>query len=227
MVIAYPRIISHRCGGRLAPENTLAGLEAAARLGCQGVEFDVMLTRDAVPMLMHDETLVRTTGLAGRLADVTFAALRASAPSVPTLAEAIAACLRHRFWVNVEIKPAHGEEEHTGEVVGAWLARHWDGHGVVSSFARESALAARRHLPHTPFALLVPVLPDDWRDRCVEIGASSVHLAARVVTVRVATELNQAHLPWACYTVNRRRQAERLFALGAAAIFTDRPDLFF
>ena len=39
----YPRIIAHRCGGALAPENTLAGLRLAARLGCCGVEFDAML----------------------------------------------------------------------------------------------------------------------------------------------------------------------------------------
>src|SRR3974390_1875679 len=57
----HPRIIGHRGGGTLAPENTLAGIRKAAESGIRGVEFDVMLTSDRVPVLMHDETLERTT----------------------------------------------------------------------------------------------------------------------------------------------------------------------
>jgi hypothetical protein len=52
-----PRVFAHRCGGALAPENTLAGLRIAARLGLRAVEFDVMLSADRSPWLMHDETL--------------------------------------------------------------------------------------------------------------------------------------------------------------------------
>lgn len=62
-----PRVFAHRCGGALAPENTLAGLRMAAQLGCRAVEFDVMLSADASPWLIHDETLERTTGGSGRV----------------------------------------------------------------------------------------------------------------------------------------------------------------
>jgi glycerophosphoryl diester phosphodiesterase len=62
----YPRLIVHRLGGALAPENTLAGLAVAARLGCKAVEFDVMLSRDGVALVIHDETLERTTSGSGR-----------------------------------------------------------------------------------------------------------------------------------------------------------------
>ncbi|NIO40416.1 MAG: glycerophosphodiester phosphodiesterase, partial [Burkholderiales bacterium] len=55
----YPRIIAHRGGGVLAPENTLAALRYARNLGFEGVEFDVKLTADNVPVLFHDETLER------------------------------------------------------------------------------------------------------------------------------------------------------------------------
>lgn len=222
----YPRIISHRCGGRLAPENTLAGLDAAMAVGCRAVEFDVMLTRDRVPVLMHDETLARTTGLPGRLADIAFAELRAAAPHVPTLAEAIALCRRLGMWVNVELKPAQGQEALTGDIVGAWLAEHWEGKGVISSFSLAAARSARKRLPAAAFALLASALPADWRERCAEIGAIAVHLAARHVTRRTAADLGEAGVPWACYTVNSRRRAERLFSLGCAAIFTDRPELW-
>lgn len=225
-MIAYPRLIAHRCGGVLAPENSLAGLAAAARLGCRGVEFDVMLTADRVPILMHDETLERTTRCTGRVADWTFADLRAGDPGIPTLAEALADCQRLGLWTNIELKPATGHEEETGKVVGAWLARHWDGPGVVCSFCAKSALAARRFLPDAAFALLYEQLPDDWQDARQRLGAAAVHLEARHVDAAVAARLNAAGLPWACYTVNHRATAERLFAIGGAAVFTDRPDLW-
>jgi glycerophosphoryl diester phosphodiesterase len=225
-LIRYPRIIAHRCGGTLAMENSRAGLEAAARLGCHAVEFDIMLTADRVPILMHDETLERTTRCRGRVAELAFAAIRAGDPAVPTLAEAMADCRRLGLWTNVEIKPAAGHEEETGAVVGAWLAAHWDGHGVVSSFSEKSALAARCALPEAAFALLCESLPADWRAVCERLGAAAVHLDAAHADAATTARLDAAGLPWACYTVNTPAEAERLFALGCAAVFTDRPDLW-
>lgn len=222
----YPRIIAHRCGGALAPENSLAGLAAAARLGCRGVEFDVMLTRDGVPILMHDETLGRTTRCHGNVADLTFAQIRDCDPDVPTLAEAVEACRRLDLWANIELKPASGHEEETGAVVGAWLAANWGGHGVISSFSENSALAGRRVFPAAAFALLCEALPADWRALAERLGAVAIHLAADRVDAATAAQLNAAQFPWACWTVNERMAAERLFGQGCAAIFTDRPDLW-
>src|SRR5215467_12304016 len=51
----HPRIIGHRGGGSLAPENTLAGFRKASAMGFGAVEFDVMLTADGIPILIHDE----------------------------------------------------------------------------------------------------------------------------------------------------------------------------
>lgn len=223
---AYPRIIAHRCGGALAAENTVAGLVAAAHIGCTAVEFDVMLTADGVPILMHDEMLERTTQCAGRVADLTFAQIRACAASVPTLAEAIAECRRLRLWTNIELKPASGHETETGAIVGQWLAAHWDGHGVISSFSKKSALAGRQHLPDAPFAMLYERLPDAWRDDCASLRAGAVHLAAEQVDAATAGCLSAARMPWACYTVDTHEEAARLFGMGCAAIFTDRPDLW-
>ena len=222
----YPAIIAHRCGGALAMENSLAGLVAAKQCGCRAVEFDVMLTADGVPILIHDETLDRTTRLTGRVAGLGFAELRAGDPRVPTLGEAIGECQRLGLWANIELKPAAGQDELTGEVVGRWLARNWMGHGVISSFSDISALAARCHLPAAPFALLVDKLPADWADRRDRLHAAAVHLDARHVDPASAAALNAAGLPWACWTVNDRASAAALFALGAAAIFTDRPNLW-
>ena len=72
-----PRVLAHRGGGSLAPENTLAALRAGQALGARGVEFDVMLSRDGVPLLMHDAELGRAVAGSGRVAELPASALLA------------------------------------------------------------------------------------------------------------------------------------------------------
>jgi glycerophosphoryl diester phosphodiesterase len=232
---AYPRIIAHRCGGALAPENSLTGLAIAARLGCRGVEFDVMLSKDGVPLLIHDETLERTTTGSGCVSDLSAAQIRAfdtgrkhhkafAVLSAPTFDEALAHCAALKLWANIEIKPATGHDEATGLAVAKRLMDNWDGNGIVSSFSLISLQAFRRFAPQLPMALLYERLPENWATTAKELNASAIHLAADHVNADVAAALSQR--TWACYTVNQRAAAERLFALGCRAVFTDRPDLW-
>lgn len=225
-MLRYPKIIAHRCGGHLAMENSVAGLLAAKQAGCRAVEFDVMLTADGVPILMHDETLDRTTHCRGEVAALTLDEIRACDPRVPTLGEAVGMCQRLGLWANVELKPAAGHEAETGAVVGRWLARHWHGNGVVSSFSEDSALAARHELPQAAFALLCDELPADWQARMERLGAVGVHLDAHRVDDAAARQLNAIGIAWAAWTVNDAALAQQMFSLGAAAIFTDWPERF-
>ena len=63
MDLTFPRFMGHRGAAGLAPENTLASIRKAADQGAPWVEFDVMLTGDGVPVLFHDDSLKRLTGL--------------------------------------------------------------------------------------------------------------------------------------------------------------------
>ena len=224
----YPRIIAHRCGGVLAPENSLAGLAAAARIGCRGVEFDTMLSADGVPVVMHDETVDRTTDGRGMVAALTVAELRRlhlGGEPVPLLVDALAHCAKRGLWANVELKPPAGGEAELGRVAGQILAARWNGHGVVSSFSTEALVAARHLAPELNYALLVEGLPVDWRERVRRVHATAVHAAASRMTDAALVAVQADGLMLACYTVNRRADAERLLARGVA-VFTDRPDLW-
>jgi len=66
-----PLIIAHRGASALAPENTIAAFTRAIDAGSDGVEFDVRLSKDGVPVVVHDATLLRTTGINERVADLT------------------------------------------------------------------------------------------------------------------------------------------------------------
>lgn len=234
----YPRLIAHRCGGALAPENTLAGLHVAARLGIRAVEFDAMLSADGVPVLIHDETLERTTNGHGRVADTSLADLlqldagchhhRAFAgESLPTLAQALALCDELGLGVNLEIKPTSGTEEVTGATVAALAASSTPRAGLILSSFSEVALAAACNLaPELPRALLVEAIPQDWQSRLHTYACEALHASADRLDPEMVAAVKAAGVPLACYTVNQRRQAEELFALGVVAVFSDRPDLF-
>ena len=234
---AYPRFFAHRGGGALAPENTLAGIALAAGMGYRGVEFDVMLSADGQPLLIHDETLERTTDGSGEVKQTTLAELlRLDAGSrfhrayagcrLPTLEQALDLCARLKLRVNLEIKPAAGMARETGAVVGRALAGRDATTLLLSSFAADALAASRQQAPDFARALLFERVPADWRQRLTDLGCMALHCAARHMTEELAADLAAAALPWACYTVNQADEAARLFALGASALFTDRLDLF-
>ena len=96
MSLTLPRWFAHRGGGSLAPENTLAGIRLAASLGYKAVEFDVMLSGDGTPVLIHDETLERTTNGSGLVSDTPDSKLfvfdAGGGEPIPSFAEAAALC---------------------------------------------------------------------------------------------------------------------------------------
>ena len=118
-----PRVIAHRGLSARAPENTLAAFRAAAGAGVPWVECDVQLTADGHAVLLHDETLDRTTDGTGRLADTPLAGLRGldaggwfdaafAGESIPALSEALDLLAALGLGVNLEIKsgPGRGPE---------------------------------------------------------------------------------------------------------------------
>ena len=232
-------VIGHRGAAGRAPENTLAALRVAHRLGARWVEFDVMLSRDGVPVLIHDETLQRTTDGRGRVARHTAAELRLldagarfapefAGERIPTLAEAVAVLLELGLHANVEIKPANGHEVATGKAVGDALLRCWPDAGprvLLSSFERESLAAARCVAPGLPRGLLAGAVPGDWASALRDLGCTTLHLDHGRVTPPVLQTLAAEGVPVLLYTVNDAARARDLLQAGAVAVFTDLPDV--
>lgn len=238
MEYPLPRWIAHRGGGALAPENTLAGIRLAARLGFRAVEFDVMLTKDGIPVLFHDETLERTTDGEGRLADRLWSEIASldaggrfhpawRGEAVPCLEDALKICAHLGLAVNLEIKPVAGFEVDTGRLAGRLVQRNWPGGQLLfSSFAADALLAAAREAPAFPRALLVGRAPANCLERLAAVGASALHFRAGELTETDRKALQQEGIPFAAYTVNELAMAELCWQQGCAALFTDRLDGF-
>ena len=147
---AGPLIIAHRGGADLAPENTLAAFRNAIALGADMIEIDVHLTKDGRVVVIHDNTVDRTTGGHGRIADLTLAEIKQldagkkfdekfSGEKVPTLEETMET-LDGKVQLLIEIKKDHdslypGLEEKVIEIIHRYNAGKWT---VVQSFNKHS-----------------------------------------------------------------------------------------
>lgn len=233
----YPRVLAHRGGGTLAPENTLGGLRAGHAHGFRGVEFDAKLTRDGVVILLHDDSLGRTTSGQGLAAQTDWEGLRGldagswlspqfAGEPIPTLAAALELCQQLHLWPNVEIKPCPSRERETGTAVALEVAQHWRSGTLplLSSFSPLALEAAREAAPQLPRGLLVEKIPANWRDEYERLECFSLHCHFRAAKPAFLAAAAEAGIPVLCYTVNERKRALQLRAAGASAIVTDRLD---
>lgn len=242
----WPRIVAHRGGGSLAPENTLAAIRVAVERGFTAVEFDAMLPADDEPVLMHDPTLERTAGLATAIADLRASELagidvgswhstRYAGERIPSLRQALDLCRRSQVWANVEIKPSPGRETATGAAVARTVAQEYADSlqppvdaselPILSSFSVDALVAARRGAGRLPRGLLVDTVPADWREILDALGAVALHVNHRHLTAATARRIVDAGFGLFCYTVNDVERVRELFDWGVDAICTDRIDL--
>ena len=233
---SFPKIIAHRGGGTLAPENTLAALRCGFLHGFRAVEFDVMALTDGALVLMHDTELGRTVAGSGSIADQTAATLSAAdagawfspeyaGEPVPNFTQAAQFCLQHEIKMNVEIKPLPGLESETGRAVAAACVDLPSDAVLLSSFSVDALRAAQASAPGVARSLLVERIPSDWQQQLEQLGAVALHAQARALTAAQAAAVKRAGFGLMCYTVNDPEQARALFAWGVDAICTDRLEL--
>ncbi len=236
-----PRVIGHRGAAGHAPENTLASLRRAAELGARWVEFDVALTRDGEPVLLHDETVDRTTDGKGRLAALSLGELQqldagswhskdSAGERVPTLMETLTLLQSLGLGANIEIKPTAGREAETGAVVAKRIAAAWPVSlppPLLSSFKIGSLAAARDAAPAIARGYLLSRLGRGWQKEAAALGCVSVHCNHRHLDRQAAAEVRQAGYRLLAYTVNDATRGRQLFDWGVDAVFTDYPDRLF
>lgn len=227
----YPRIVAHRGGGALAPENTLGAIRLGASMGFKGVEFDVMLAGDGTPVVIHDETVDRTTNGHGEVSKLTFpdlAELRIQENErIPKYEEAVQLCRELGLWANVEIKPAQGHERRTGEAVARMTRELWRGAPLaplLSSFSVDALAAARSVAPELARGYLVSKIPPDWLDTMKRLACVALHCNHKSLTEKLAAEIRAAGYAILLWTVNDPADGKRLLELGADCLVTDALD---
>jgi glycerophosphoryl diester phosphodiesterase len=224
-MLQLPKVIGHRGAMAYAPENTLISFREARRRGATWVETDIKLTADGVPIVMHDASLKRTTGVDRLVAETPAAELP---KDVPTFEQAIACFQEQGLGCNVEIKPDEGREAETARAVAATLRRHWPSSlppPLLSSFKEASLVAARDAAPEFARAILLGELKDDWRARAEAVGALGVNTNGEKLAALRAREVKQAGFALSVYTIDDPALAQALVAMGVDCVITDKPDV--
>jgi glycerophosphoryl diester phosphodiesterase len=204
--------LAHRGDWRRAPENTLRAIEAALAVpGCDGVEFDVRLSRDGVPVLLHDETLERVQRRPERVDQV--AARDLEDLGVPSLADVLAA-IPHRARLDVELKGRH--DRVAVEVLAAGRGPGLV-HAVVSSFDPDTLERIGGLAPAWPRWLNARDLSTGTIRRAVELGCRAIAVDFHVIDRGSMAAARANDLDIAAFTVRRRTTFGRLQRLGAIA----------
>jgi glycerophosphoryl diester phosphodiesterase len=231
-----PFIIAHRGGSLEAPENTLASFKHAVDVGAKFVELDVQMSSDGVLVIIHDETLDRTTNGSGPVGDLTFDELREldagvkkgdkwKGEKIPTLREVLDLCVGAGVGVVIELK---SPDLYTGmvEKVAALLGEMWI-EGAENlwciSFDHDAIRRMRTHDATVPLGYLFEPYAQDfvYHDDTVQVYCPYYKTAlAHPDQVARAHELGKLVF---VYTVDTEDEIRQLAEIGVDGLVTDRP----
>ncbi len=247
---ARPFIIAHRGASDFAPENTLAAFRHALAVNADGIEMDVRLARNGVPVVIHDADLERTASVAARVADLTadelgridvgswFNLARSDrsvaafqTETIPTLASVLELLKDFHGMVYIELKCDELSAAALAKAVSDVIAEcSFLGKIIVKSFSLSAIPVIRQHSPRSvAAALFAPKLMTILRKeknlvRIAEsVGAQELSLHYALATRRLMAMANAKGLPVTIWTTDRPRYVRRAIKYGISAIITNDP----
>lgn len=231
-----PLVIAHRGASRIAPENTLAAFRQAAADGADYIEFDVACTADGELVVIHDDTLDRTTDGRGPVQEITLQQIKQldagrwkdaafAGERIPTLDETLATAAELGLGVYIEWKPLLTKVRHAVPSTLAAVRRHGlEARTVVQSFAPDLVAAGAAAGADWRVELLTFRPRPDAVDQVRQLGATGYNPFHLFVTRPFVERLQQAGCTVTAWTVNQRWAMRRL-APYCAGIISDRPAL--
>ena len=250
---AHPLIIGHRGASAVAPENTMAAFRKAIEVGADGIEFDVRLTNDGVPVVIHDDNLRRTNGRPERITDLSAQELRGidvgtwfsisrglaanqfKDEPVPTLEELLQEFSTHDVVLYLELKCAPVEVPRIAATVCRMLQGTPIGDRVIVECFDLSAIAeVKRLAPEIKTAALFePRVSDPMSvlvgqqlvDRAKAVGADEIALHYRLARRRTVEQARHACMSVAVWTVDDPSWLARSREYGINSLITNDPAL--
>ena len=237
-----PRVIAHRGFSGAAPENTMAAFGKAIEIGADMIELDVLLTSDGELIVIHDDTVDRTTGGEGRVASFTLEEIRRldagswfspefSSERLPTLAEVLD-LVRGKILLNVEIKTEAVTDRTEGGIVEKVVRlvneMGMRGEVVISSFDARAVRQARELDATFRTAVLYNDNAQSGQSPAAivrDLDANGFNMSRRQVDADIVKECHAAGFPVAVYTVNDLETMKEMIGIGVDALFTNQPDI--
>ncbi len=222
--------IAHRGASGRFPENTLRAFAAAIEAGAQMCELDVQLTLDGGVVVIHDETVERTTDGRGTVRSMTLAELKCldagvrfgrefAGERIPTLQE-VMTLAEGRCGLNIEIKSV-GVERKVCELI---VERRTLATAMISSFDWDALAVVRHFEPRVRVGLLASQWPARLVGAAFELRAESINPRSDIVTEDLCIAAHERSLSVYTWTVDEPDEMRRLIAFGVDGIMTNYPE---
>jgi glycerophosphoryl diester phosphodiesterase len=235
-IMQLPKIIAHRGASLFAPENTLAAVDAAYRMGAQWLECDVQLTKDHHPVIFHDFNLKRVTGRNAKVADLTLAEIKEldagrwfspvyAGEKIPTLSEWLQLTAHFGLGVNLEIKIEQDRflPKMVDQVTSA-LKVHWRGDlpaPIISSFSQSCLEGFYKQDKNLQLGWLVK----RWNNKVLavleEYQSFSLHAAYNCLSAERVQAVRATGKKVLAYTIDDLHLANYYWDLGVDAVFSN------
>ena len=232
-----PLVIAHRGASMYAPENTIAAFELAVEMGADAIELDTMLTADGPPLVIHDQSLERTTNGSGSVASKTVAEItlldagsafdaRFAGEKIPTLEE-VFATVGHKILINVELKNYASPFDRLPEtVIDLVMKKGLADRVLLSSFNPIALIKAKRASEKIRRAALTGGGPKIVRG-FIEVFTNyfALHPEVSLVNQGMIDKHHSAGNKVNAWTVNEESEMMKLLSMGVDGLITDKPDI--
>ena len=229
------KIFAHRGASQLAPENTMPAFQLAYELGAEGIETDIHLTKDLIPVLIHDKHVKRTTDGIGTVQDYTLQQLHqldaGSWFSEQFAGERIISLEEFLQWIkplpltlNLELKNAKAKDHQLEHIVYDMIT-HYDllERTILSTFNIDSVMYMKV-LAGIQIAFITSKKDRQLINFAKDHDIHALHIHYRLLKPRLMRQSRRANIPIRVYTVNKRAHILSCFKLQCAAIMTDMPN---
>lgn len=240
--LSYPVLIAHRGLKGKYPENTLASFQGALDAGAKMIEFDVSLTKDRSLVVIHDDTLERTTNGEGKVCEHPLQEIRKldagswfasdfKGEKVPTLEEVLD-LIQGKAAINIEIKKESYEPENPPDAIEKQVLeivkrRKLEDSVIISSFEKRylERIFKEEGCPRLAFISL-EALDDQILSDCKRMNLFSWNVWWPVLTTDQVTQMHQEGFKVFSFTVEKPDEFEKINGLGVDGIFADDITLF-
>lgn len=230
------KVFAHRGFSGKYPENTMLAFKKAEEVGCYGIELDVQLTKDDEIVIMHDETIDRTTSGTGNIRDYTYQELclvdcygkfegEYDFQRIPTLREYLTWVKDTGLVTNIELKNSVYYYEHLEEkVIDMVREFQMEDRVIFSSFNLVSINKCKKMLPEVPMGYLMEARMDNMGFFTEENGVEYYHPDKNFLTEEMVRDCHAHGIGVNVWTVNKKELMKQLNNWNVDGIFTNFPD---
>lgn len=219
-----PKIIAHRGASQIAPENSLLAFEKAHELGALWIEFDVMLTKDNIAIIHHDDTFERILGLNQNVHETFYEEIK---DRIPTLEQTLTCCADLGLSLNIELKTKKDFAQKTALETLKVLKnfKFFTPQNILFSSSEMDALKTL-HIQASEFKF--GLVADNWQDVNNALSQLPLYALSLHYSILTSEQVNRMHHQGCkilAFTVNDRALALTLLAMGVDSVFSDNPIL--